>query len=212
MSEKILQLFTLFSPLCLHSKSRFLSSIDFELLAFPGQDFSTLGFENSLLSIACKNKETNRTSSAWRFTGMIFVKGCQFSKRFLGNLRRSRFTYTRSFFCTSARVDLKCPYRTKSAQGRNRLGVFPTSAQSDVDCPLRERIGWSYTGVNILRLRANFDSDQEIRLSQITSEERTNVSMDHKTASYSIKPKPLTFTRAGLDWPNRFWQEQPTLP
>lgn len=68
----------------------------------------------------------------------------------------------------------------------------PTSAQSDVDYPppaLRERIGWSYTGVNILRLSVRFDSDQETQLSHITSEERTNVSMDHETATLS-SPSP----------------------
>lgn len=55
--------------------------------------------------------------------------------------------------------------------------------------PIRERIGWSYTGVNILRLRARFDSDQETQLSDIKSKERTNVSMDHKTATLS-SPSP----------------------
>lgn len=124
--------------------------------------------------------------------GASLVEGCQFSKKcFFRNLRKSRFTYTKVLF-TSARVDLKCPYQTKSALR------IPTSAQSDVDYPPtgtnRLVLHWSE---NTPTLRARFDSDQETQLSQVTSEERHEWSpWIIKQLLYQSSPSPSPSQKA----------------
>lgn len=148
-----------------------------------------------------KGYETNPTSSAWRFTGDTCVrlsllwkkKGVFRSLRKVEVHLHQSFFFSFFFFFTSGRVGFKCMYQTQILlKSRNRLGILQqvhNQTSTTPLPPLRERIGWSYTGVNILRLRARFDSDQETQLSHITSEERTNVSMDHKTATLS-SPSP----------------------
>lgn len=51
-----------------HSKSRFLSSLDFELLTLPGEDLFTSWFRKRSPLNRLKGYETNHASSAWRFT------------------------------------------------------------------------------------------------------------------------------------------------